>query len=100
VIYYAEACDGPKRPFAVSQILAMMPRVMQLPAKWATALRSAPETGMGYTVCRVELSDGREFERVLIVDGTITRCDGRTTIPFAADEIAGITPTHDKSALG
>ena len=73
--------------------------MIQLPAKWAPTLRSGPETGMGYTVCRVKLWDGRVFERVLIVEGTITRCDGSTTIPFAADEIAGITPTHDKSAL-
>jgi hypothetical protein len=77
----------------------MMMPMIQLPAKWAPTLRSAPETGMGYTVCRVELSDGRVFERVLIVEGTITRCDGSATIPFSAAEIVAITPVQDKSAL-
>jgi hypothetical protein len=73
--------------------------MIELPPKWAPVLVNAPETGMGYTVCNVELKDGRVFERVVIVGGTVTRCDGSKDIPFAADEITGIIPTHDKSAL-
>ena len=73
--------------------------MIELDEKWAPTLRSAPETGMGYTVCRVELTDGRVFERVVIVGGMVTRCDGSAAIPFAPQEIATITPTHDKSAL-
>jgi len=73
--------------------------MIELPPKWAPVLVNAPETGMGYTVCSVKLMDGRVFERVIIVGGTISRCAGSSDIPFIADEIAEITPTHDKSAL-
>lgn len=73
--------------------------MIELLPKWAAVLVNTPETGMGYTVCTIELKDGRVFERVVIVGGTVTRCDGSNDIPFAASEISDITPTHDKSAL-
>lgn len=75
------------------------PSMIELPPTWAPVLVNAPETGMGYTVCSVELKGGRVFERVVIVGGTITRCPGSIAIPFTADQIADIRPTHDKSAL-
>ena len=73
--------------------------MIELPPKCAPVLLGAAETGMGYTVCSVALADGRIFQRVVIAGGTITRCDGNYVIPFAADEIVEIIPTHDKSAL-
>src|SRR5258706_9328583 len=65
-------------------------------AQWAETLRSQDETGMGYTVCTVGLKDGRAFERVVIVGGTISQCGGEEAIPFTGDEKGWIKATHDK----
>jgi hypothetical protein len=54
---------------------------------------------MGYTICTVGLTDGRAFERVVIVGGVVTQCDGEKIIPFNENEMAWIKATHDKSAL-
>jgi len=73
--------------------------MIHLSNKWAESLRTQPETGMGFTVCDIELTDGRTLNRVVIVGGVITRCDGSKDIPFDEGAIARITATHDKSAL-
>ena len=73
--------------------------MIELSGKWADCLRNQPETGMGYTVCDVELSDGRITHRVVVVGGTITKCDGSPTIPFFESDIVRISATHDKLAL-
>lgn len=63
-------------------------------------LDQAPETGMGYLICTIVLSDGKEFERTVIVQNgdtyTITDVDGYDEIPFSEVGITKIIPTHDK----
>jgi len=61
-------------------------------------LRNLPETGMGYQICSVVLNDGRTFEKVYVLNGNeIASINGRTDIPFGADQIENIVVTHDKS---
>jgi hypothetical protein len=59
-------------------------------------LASKPETGMGYQVVSIVLSDGRRFDQVVIVEGRIMEIRGRTDIPFTESDIAKIILTHDK----
>ena len=67
-----------------------------LPDKWAEFLTNQPETGMGYWVVSVTLSDERVFDRVVIDSGYITKIYGLEDVPFDANEITDIKVTHDK----
>ena len=69
--------------------------MLKLTAKWVETLVSQPETGMGYQVASVYLKDGRQFDRVVIVDGVITSIFGSAAIPFTEEEIHRIVVTHD-----
>jgi hypothetical protein len=53
-------------------------------------LVSQPETGMGYQIATVHLSDGRHYDRAIIVGGYITQVGEETEIPFAESDIARI----------
>ena len=65
--------------------------MVKLDAKWVDYLKAQPETGMSYQIARVELKNGRVFERVLIVENAICEVDHSTSIPFSeVDEIASI----------
>jgi len=70
--------------------------MMALSDKWAPLLVTQTETGMGYQVASVILEDGRQFDRVTIVGGYITKVDKFTHIPFAETEISGILVNHGK----
>ena len=63
--------------------------------KWASYLRSKPETGMDYWVASVILQDGRRFDQVAIDSGYVL-IRGRDDVPFVEVEIAEIIITHDK----
>ena len=52
---------------------------------------------MGYQVATIHLKDGRRFERVMIVGGTITSINGDKNIPFVEEAIDGITVTNKTS---
>jgi hypothetical protein len=52
---------------------------------------------MGYTIVSVMLTDGRRFDRVYVIGGTISEVDGSTLIPFSESEIAEFIVTHDKT---
>jgi hypothetical protein len=67
--------------------------------KWADFFRQSPETGMGYWICSVNLTDGRRYDRVVVVGGVVTSVDGLNEIPFTESDIAEFVVTHDKSAL-
>jgi hypothetical protein len=67
--------------------------MLTLDKKWAEVLISQPETGMGYQVATVHLSDGRQFSRVMIVGGKITSIDGDQNIPFLEKDIDNIIVT-------
>jgi hypothetical protein len=73
--------------------------MLELSDRWAETLRTERETGMGYTVCTIGLTDGCTFERVVIVGGVVTQCDGQNMIPFGENEMAWIKATHDKTVL-
>jgi hypothetical protein len=73
-----------------------MRKAIPLSPRWASYLMSLPETGMGYQVVSVFLTDGRKFDQVVIDSGHITRVRGYKEIPFEEPEIAEIEVTHDK----
>jgi hypothetical protein len=69
--------------------------MLQLSDKWGPRLAQQPETGMGYQIATVVLSNGRRFNDVLIQQGLITRIKGLTVIPFSESEIIDIIVTGD-----
>ncbi|MEX2218582.1 MAG: hypothetical protein WD749_07445 [Phycisphaerales bacterium] len=68
--------------------------MLQLSRKWGPILASQPETGMGYQVTRVTLTDGRRYDDVVVVGGTITEVAGRKEVPFSEDQITTIEVTR------
>jgi hypothetical protein len=68
--------------------------MMRLSKRWAVLLRAQPETGMGFQIATVKLLDGREFQRVRIVEGQITAVGGSTNVPFSDADIADIVVDH------
>jgi hypothetical protein len=70
--------------------------MIRLSPKWTKELAAKPETGMGYQVVTVVLRDGRKFEQVVVVEGSITQIRRFQDIPFVEDEISQIIVTHDK----
>jgi hypothetical protein len=74
----------------------MRPGAFSFRGKWVEAVKSLPETGMGYTVVSVTLHDGRVFRQAVIDSGTLLRVRGMASVPFTEDDIAVIEPTHEK----
>ena len=72
--------------------------MLELSNKWAKALASQRETGMGYQVVTIRLKDGRQFAGVTVVGGVINRVEGAQSIPFAEDDIEHIVVTHDPAS--
>lgn len=70
--------------------------MLGLSDKWVPVLRGQPETGMGYQICEVFLTDGRHFDGVVIVGGIVTEVAGQMEIPFTDKQIADIRVTHGK----
>jgi len=50
-----------------------MSKPIALSKHWAPYLSSLPETGMGYQVVSVFLTDGHKFDQVVVDSGYITR---------------------------
>ena len=70
--------------------------MLALSNKWAAILVSQPETGMGYQIVSVFLTDGRRFDHVTIVGGFITKIGESAEIPFEESEIERIVVNHGK----
>jgi hypothetical protein len=51
---------------------------------------------MGYSICTVQLRDGRHVERVVIVGGIVTEVDGSEHVAFTEEEIVDIRVNHDR----
>ena len=68
--------------------------MLALSDKWASYLANLPETGIGFQIVSVYLSDGRMFEDVVIDCGRITRIGHSLDIPFVEANIEKITVTH------
>jgi hypothetical protein len=64
--------------------------------KWLPTVQTLPETGMGYTVISVTLTDGRRFNQAIVDSGHLIRVRGLPDIPFSENDIAEIKATHDK----
>ena len=71
-------------------------RSSTLPDQFAAQLQKSPETGMGYQIVTVYLSNGQKYERVRVANGKIIFCvAGYGDIPFDAWDIQQIVLTHD-----
>jgi len=70
--------------------------MIELSQKWLAELVDKPETGMGYQIISVVLTNGRRFDQVAVVEGRLTQIRGLVDIPFTEGEIAKIILTHDK----
>ncbi|MGD0546445.1 MAG: hypothetical protein ABR991_01290 [Terracidiphilus sp.] len=70
--------------------------MVHLSDKWAKNLVSQPETGMGYQIVTVYLKDGRHFEKVTIVGGTLASVHGHSKVPFEEPDIEKIVVTHEQ----
>ncbi|HNB25686.1 MAG TPA: hypothetical protein PLR41_01910 [Alphaproteobacteria bacterium] len=73
---------------------AIVGAMLRLSDKWGLYLSNQPETGMGYCIASVYLSDGRIFEDVVIDSGHITRIGYSLEIPFVDADIEKIVVTH------
>lgn len=69
---------------------------LRLGPAWAAVLSSQSETGMGYQVVSILLKDGRRFDNVTIVDGTIFLSLGNRQPPFIEGDVAEIVVTHGR----
>jgi hypothetical protein len=64
--------------------------------RWISTIKSLGETGMVYVVVSVTLKDGRKFNQVVIDSGILARIRGLSNVPFAEDDIADISATHER----
>jgi len=71
--------------------------MIELSSKWAPYLSSQPEAGMSWQVVTVHLNDGRTFEHVVVVGGTIASIAGDPSIPFTEPDISDLVVTNDTS---
>jgi hypothetical protein len=73
--------------------------VLMLPMRWVAFLSDQPESGMSYQMLTIVLRDGRLFERVPYVAGSIdlAGAEGFWKVPFEGSDIVNIVVTHDRS---
>ena len=73
---------------------------MQLPQKFIKKLISQPETGMGYQIATIILSNGKQYHQVVILEShQIVYVKGYNSIPFSNNDIVEIILTHNKDEL-
>ena len=63
--------------------------------KWKGTVLALGETGMGYTVVRIVLTDGTVYPQAVITGGCLSRIRGIAIIPFTEDDIAAIKQTDE-----
>ena len=64
--------------------------------RWAEVLASQPETGMGYQIVSIRLTDGRCIDNVKVVGGIISRLPAEVPEWFSNEDIEDIVVTHGK----
>jgi hypothetical protein len=74
----------------------MRPGAFQFAGKWMETVKHLGETGMGYTVVSITLSDGRVFPQAVIDSGYIGRVRGLPDVPFCEDDVTVIKQTDKK----
>jgi len=63
----------------------------KLPDKWIKYLMSEPESGMGYQIVVITLTDGRQFDNVVVDSASaIVEIKGSDKIPFDPNDISSI----------
>lgn len=67
-----------------------------IPKECQALLKQAAETGIGYQIVSVELSNGRSFDQVVVSEGCIIEVRGYREIPFSVDEVASISVNHNR----
>ena len=70
--------------------------MFELSSKWTAMLEASAETGMSYQVVSITLKDGRRFDQVVIVGGSVVQIRGMVGIPFSNDDIQEVVVTHEK----
>ena len=74
--------------------------MIELSKEWINQLINKPETGMGYQIVSIVLSDGTKYDQVVVDSGYITQIKGFEVIPFSEEDIQEIIVTHDKWDFG
>jgi hypothetical protein len=74
--------------------------MIELSKEWINQLINIPETGMGYQIVSIVLSDGTKYDQVVVDSGYITQIKGFEVIPFSEEDIQEIIVTHDKWDFG
>lgn len=67
-----------------------------LPKKWQDFLAAKPETGMGYQVVKITLSNGKVFDGVIIIQSSLIESVPGGGVEVDIDLIANIELTHRK----
>jgi hypothetical protein len=73
-----------------------MKRLVPIPPGTVYDLKQQKETGLGYQVVSVQLTDGRSFDQVVASEGCIITVRGYTEVPFGLDEIAIVKVNHKR----
>ena len=72
----------------------MRPGAFEFRGEWQHRVKALPETGMGYSVVRVVLRDGRQFEQAVIDSGWLIRVRGLPDVPLREEDIIDLAANH------
>lgn len=67
-----------------------------LPQACLDHLKGHRETGIGYQVISIHLSDGRHFDQVVVSEGCIIEVRGFKEIPFTPEDVAFVSVNHKR----
>jgi hypothetical protein len=71
-----------------------MKHLTQIPAETALDLKNAAQTGPGYQIVSVELTDGRTFDPAVVSEGHVIQVRGFNEVPFAPQDVARVMLSH------
>jgi hypothetical protein len=71
-----------------------MKRLVPIPPETARDLKKATQTGPGYQIVSVELTDGRTFDPAVVSEGHVIRVRGFNEVPFAPENIVSVKLSH------
>jgi hypothetical protein len=74
----------------------MRPGAFQFARKWMETVKHLGETGMGYTVVSITLSDGRVFPQAVIDSSYMSRIRSLPDVLFSEDDVSAIKQTNEK----
>jgi hypothetical protein len=71
-----------------------MKRLVQIPPETTKDLKNSAQTGPGYQIVSVELTDGRTFDPAVISEGHVIQVRGFSEVPFAPGDVASVKLSH------